>query len=63
MTDTPDINWENWALAMCCLLDAIELHADDEDSVRVLVRGRFALAESHGLRGEMLSPPTSASIQ
>lgn len=62
MTDA-EINWESWALAMCCLLDAIELHADDEDSVRQLVRGRFALAEHHGLQVEMLGPPATATVQ
>ena len=58
-----DVDYQNWALAMCCLLDAIEIHADDEAMVRELVWQRFRLAEQHGLRVEMLGPPTSGRVQ
>jgi hypothetical protein len=45
-----DIDYEKWAFAMCSLLDAIELNADNEEKVRELVGGRFELAEQFGMR-------------
>lgn len=52
------MDWERWALAQTDLLDRIEAVADDEEAVRVLCRGRFELAEQHGLTVEFLGPHT-----
>lgn len=52
----PEIKWEAWALAMCSLLDAIEMSADDPSRVRELVGGRHKLAESFGLKVTFTGP-------
>lgn len=54
--------YKSWAIAMCSLLDQIEIVADDEDSVRELLKGRFALAKQYGLTVER-SHETSGSLQ
>ena len=51
-----EIDYEAWALEMCALLDRIEAVADDEDAVRKLCRGRFALAKKHNLTVTFLGP-------
>jgi len=51
-----DVDYEAWALEMCSLLDAIEMAANDPARVRQLVRGRFDIAEKHGLKVIMSGP-------
>ncbi len=47
----PAMDYEDWALEMCSLLDAIELRLQNDDAGGALnlVRGRFEIAEKHGL--------------
>ena len=47
--EKPSVNYEAWAVDLCSLLDRIEMVADDEEAVRELCHGRFALDEKHGL--------------
>lgn len=56
------IDWAAWALEMCSLLDRVEAVADDAAAVHVLVRGRFKMAERHGVEVEFLGP-TSGALQ
>ena len=50
------INYEQWALDMCSLLDAIEaaLSSNDHERAKTLVRGRFSVAEKHGLEVKII---------
>ena len=57
------MNWEAWSKDMCALLDAIERVADDEDRVRTLAQGRFALAEKHGLTVQIIGSGAHSSWQ
>ena len=45
------VDYEAWAVEMCTLLDAIEiaLSEDDPDWAKLLVAGRFEIAERNGL--------------
>ncbi len=56
-----EVDYEKWAIAMCSLLDRIEDVADDEDAVLKLCRGRFELAEEHGLEVDFLGPTSGAT--
>ena len=42
------INYRDWAVELCTLLDRIEMVADDEEAVRELLQGRFDIARNHG---------------
>ncbi len=55
------LNYRAWALDLCALLDATEqaIGKGDQKRARTLVRGRFALAEKHGLTVQRL--PGTAS--
>jgi len=51
------VNYEEWALDMCSLLDRIEMVANDlatiipeVEEISALAQGRFSLAEKHGFR-------------
>jgi len=49
VSDTDAVaDYEGWAIAMCSLLDRIEMVSDDEDAVRKLTKGRFEIAARHG---------------
>ena len=47
MSDTP-VNYEDYAIKLCALLDLIEAQ-EDIDGVRAVCRCRFAIAESCGI--------------
>lgn len=53
MTTVSEINidYKQWALDMCVLLDRIEQVCDD-DAVEILCKERFALAKKHGIKVE-----------
>ena len=57
-----EVNYEAWAVALCTLLDHIEMSADDPDKVRSLCKERFEIAENYGLTVEM-GFPVSGEIQ
>ncbi len=52
---------EDWATALCTLLDRIEMVAGDEVAVRKLCRSRFAIARAHGFTVEF-GEPASGSV-
>ena len=45
-----EVSYEQWAVDLCSLLDAIEiaLDEDDLDRAQTLVAGRFDIAENNG---------------
>lgn len=63
--DTVDelVDYKNWALAMCSLLDAIEkaINKGDQQKAWDLVKRRFEMAEKHGFKVEFTGMPTSSS--
>lgn len=50
-SEIEDVDYEEWAISMCTLLDAIEkaLRDHDIDRAKKLVMGRFDIMEKHGL--------------
>ena len=59
-----EVNYKGWALEMCSLLDAIEiaLGNEDLDTARIFLKGRFRIAEAHGLKAEFMDKQ-AAGIQ
>ena len=53
-----EVNYEGWAIDLCCLLDAIEaaLNENDFDKAHILLKGRFRIAENYGLEIVMMGP-------
>jgi len=49
---TGAVDFERWAMAMCALLDRIELSADRPDQVRECCKARFELARRFGVTVE-----------
>ncbi|HDZ21919.1 hypothetical protein LCGC14_0784360 [marine sediment metagenome] len=62
-----EIDYQAWALELCTLLDAVEQEiqwSSDDDSLnraRKLVRGRFEIAEKHGV-AVVLREPGSGKV-
>ena len=54
MSDT-HIDYRGWALALCMLLDEIEL-APDNDALGDLLKHRFSIAEEYGMTVKFLGP-------
>jgi len=50
------VDYPGWAIAMCSLMDRIQMVADDEEAVRKLLSWRFGIAEQHGIKIDILGP-------
>lgn len=49
-----EVDYESLCVALCTLLDRIDLAAEDPDGVAELCRQRFEIVRAHGLAVEVL---------